>query len=179
MRPLEDDVDRALLLRALSPAAAARAADHLHALRHRPARGHDAEGGRRPASASRKAISPVLKSASSRKCAGISSRRSNEHIETSLFSAAARQRALNRNREAISQNPGACTSDFVHLEVESFRTGTFCRPVFCVRQNTPCRKNEVFRQGKKSPLRLLPEDFFRVYLSPAIRIRFSAFFSLT
>lgn len=30
------------------PAAAARAADHLHALRHRPARGHDAEGGCRP-----------------------------------------------------------------------------------------------------------------------------------
>ncbi len=48
LRPLEDDVDRTLLLHALAQPACARAENHLHAVRPRPARGDDPEGSRRP-----------------------------------------------------------------------------------------------------------------------------------
>ena len=53
---------------------------------------------------------------------------------------------------------GACTSVFILLEGESFRMGTFGRLVFCVRQNTDCRKNEVFRQSLFIPCFLFFAD---------------------
>ena len=39
------------------------------------------------------------------------------------------------------------------LRGRKFPYGNFRTSVFCVRQNTDCRKNEVFRQTKKARLR--------------------------
>ena len=66
MKPIEDDVDRQLLMDAVSHAQCEGKGDHHAALRPWRRGGKDAEGGRRPAWAFRRAISRGLRSASSR-----------------------------------------------------------------------------------------------------------------